>query len=85
RGLATFLAENDETHAAFVEQLFHYTIKQPILAFGSRRLSELEASFAKNGYNMRQLLVDIVMVSAWQPEQPSTAAAPSKKSKPGKR
>lgn len=84
RGLATFLADNDETHAAFVEQLFHYTIKQPILAYGGRQLTELEASFSKNDYNMRKLLVDIVMISAWQPPAPSTAAT-NKKATTGKR
>ncbi|MBW8884690.1 MAG: DUF1592 domain-containing protein, partial [Planctomycetia bacterium] len=34
RDLANFLADSDETRLAFVEQLFHYMIKQPIRAFG---------------------------------------------------
>ncbi len=34
RDLATFLAGSEETHEAFVEQLFHHLVKQPIRAFG---------------------------------------------------
>jgi mono/diheme cytochrome c family protein len=74
-GLAVFLADSGETHAAFVEQLFHYTVKQPILAYGSRELSELEKSFAKNDYNMRKLMVDMVTVSALLPRDQRTAKA----------
>ena len=34
RDLAEFLADSDETHAAFVEQLFHHLVKQPVRAYG---------------------------------------------------
>ena len=32
--LAAFLAGSEETHTAFVQQLFHYLVKQPIRAYG---------------------------------------------------
>ena len=35
RELAAFLAGSEETHDAFVEQLFHYLVKQPIRAYRS--------------------------------------------------
>src|SRR5438094_4200200 len=38
RDLATLLAGSEETHTAFVEQLFHALVKQPIRAFGPREL-----------------------------------------------
>jgi mono/diheme cytochrome c family protein len=60
RALAAFLAGSDETHDAFVEQLFHHMVKQPIRAFGSQTLDELRASFARNGYNIRKLMIEIV-------------------------
>ena len=41
RDLASFLAGSEETHAAFVEQLFHHLVKQPIRAFGPDTLAEL--------------------------------------------
>ena len=64
RELATFLAETDETHSAFVEQLFHHLVKQPVRAFGSERLSELRQSFAQNQFHIRNLAVEIIVSSA---------------------
>ncbi len=67
RDLATFLAGSDEVHEAFVEQLFHYLIKQPVRAFGPRKLSDLRQSFADNHYNVRKLIVTIVASAALPP------------------
>ena len=64
RDLATFLAGSEETHAAFVEQLFHHLVKQPIRAFGPGRLPELQKSFAGNDFNIRKLVVEIMAASA---------------------
>jgi hypothetical protein len=60
RALAEFLAGSDETHDAFVEQLFHHLVKQPIRAYGAHALADLNESFARNGYNIRKLMVEIV-------------------------
>ena len=35
RDLAAFLAGSEETHTAFVQQLFHYLVKQPVRAYRS--------------------------------------------------
>jgi mono/diheme cytochrome c family protein len=64
RELATFLASSEETQAAFVEQLFHYLVKQPIRAFGVDRPEQLRRSFAASGFNVRRLLVEIASVAA---------------------
>ena len=64
RDLARFLADSEETRSAFVEQLFHYMIKQPIRAYGQETLPELRNSFAANGFNIRHLAVDIVTTAA---------------------
>jgi hypothetical protein len=64
RDLATFLANSDETHDAFVERMFHFMVKQPVRAFGPRKLESLRHSFADNGYNMRKLVVAIATESA---------------------
>ena len=42
--LAAFLADSEETHTAFVQQLFHYLVKQPIRAFGRQELPDLRRS-----------------------------------------
>jgi len=64
RDLASFLAKSDETQSAFVEQLFHYMIKQPIRAYGPQTLPKLNSSFAENGFNIRRLAIEIVTTAA---------------------
>jgi len=64
RDLAKFLANSDETHAALVQQLFHYLVKQPIRAYGSERLGELKAEFKDREFNLQKLIVTIVASSA---------------------
>jgi hypothetical protein len=66
RDLAEFLAHSEETHTAFVQQLFHYLIKQPVQAYGPDRLTELTKSFRENEFNIRQLVATIVASSATQ-------------------
>jgi hypothetical protein len=67
RELAVFLADSDETHTAFIEQLFHYLVKQPIRAFGPQTLASLNERFASNHFNIRKLVVDIIVTSALHP------------------
>ena len=64
RQLATILASSEETHQAFVDQLFHNIVQQPIRAFGPQLSQDLRRSFADRGYNVRSLLVEIVAASA---------------------
>jgi len=64
RELASYLATSEEAHAAFVEKLFQYLVKQPVRAFGPDTLPNLEKSFAANGYSIRKQLVESMAVSA---------------------
>jgi hypothetical protein len=64
RDLATFLADSEEVRSAFVEQLFHYLVKQPIRAFGPDTLPHLRNSFTSNRFNIQQLMVDIATTAA---------------------
>jgi hypothetical protein len=63
--LAKFLADSPETHSAFVEQLFHFLVKQPIRAFGSNTRETLRASFVKDNFNIHRLMVEIVASAAF--------------------
>jgi mono/diheme cytochrome c family protein len=63
RGLASFLASSEEVHATFVELLFQYLVKQPVRAFGPRTLEDLQQSFEMSQYNMRNLVIDIAVLS----------------------
>jgi Cytochrome c len=62
--LARFVADSDEVHAAFVEKLFQFSVKQPIRAYGPQALPRLKQNFKAGGYNVRKLLVDIATESA---------------------
>jgi hypothetical protein len=71
RSLAAFLAGSEEAHSAFVQQLFHYLVKQPVHAFGSQELTELRGAFAKQGFNIRKLMVEVIASSALTPQASS--------------
>jgi hypothetical protein len=64
RELGEYLARSEETHAAFVEQLFHAIVKQPIRAHGTDRPDEMRKYFVENGYSIRKLLARTAEVSA---------------------
>jgi len=68
KDLAQFVAASDESQSAFVKQLFHHTVKQPILAYGPNRLQELQQDFVKDEFNIQKLLVEIVATSAVLPK-----------------
>ena len=67
RDLAKYLADSPETHAAFVEQLFHATINQPIRAYGAQTKDRLRDTFVNEKFNIRRLLVEIVTTAALMP------------------
>lgn len=64
RGLAQFVAHSEEAHAAFAEQLFHHLVQQPVRAYGADTLQGLCDAFASNEFNMRELAVRVMAVSA---------------------
>jgi cytochrome c553 len=87
RELATFLAGSQEAHAAFVEQLFHHLVQQPVRAYGPTTLDDLCSSFAANAFNIRTLAVEVMAVSALMPRpleaHPKSQARHSSPSPPG--
>jgi cytochrome c553 len=66
RELAQFLAESQETHSAFTEQLFHHLVQQPVRAYGQDALEQLRTSFEKQGFHIRKLAVEVMAISALQ-------------------
>ena len=69
RELAEFLADSDEAQSAFVEQMFHSLVQQPVQAYGPHALDELRHSFAESGFNIRKLAVAIMTISAGKPSE----------------
>ena len=64
RDLADYLAATDESHSAFVDQLFHNLIKQPIRAYGLQTPEELRIAFEQHQCNIRQLMIEIAVKAA---------------------
>jgi mono/diheme cytochrome c family protein len=64
RDLATFLAGSEEVHEAFVEQLFHSLVQQPVRAYGPQELADLRRSFEAGGFSVRRLMVEIMTATA---------------------
>ena len=64
RELAKFLADSDETHTAFTQQLFHYLVKQPVRAYGPHQAAALRQSFADNDFSIRKLIAEIAVTAA---------------------
>jgi hypothetical protein len=78
--LSNYLATSDEAHAAFTEKLFHHMVKQPALAYRPTLISELTASFVKNQFSIKRLMVETVVQTSLAPErkpavQPTKASA----------
>lgn len=73
--LAKFLADSPETHSAFVEQLFHFLVKQPIRAFGSNTRETLRASFVKDNFNIHRLMVEVIVTAALTTNEPKPQTA----------
>jgi mono/diheme cytochrome c family protein len=64
RELAEFLANSDEVHESFVQQMFQHLVKQPVRAYGLEKPKQLDGIFAGSGYNIHKLLVEIAIVAS---------------------
>jgi hypothetical protein len=64
RELGEFLARSEEAHEAFVEHLFHFLVKQPILAHGLSLPEALREGFSKENYDIRKLLIQEAAAAA---------------------
>ncbi|MBL8864708.1 MAG: DUF1592 domain-containing protein [Planctomycetia bacterium] len=62
--LAKFVAGSEDAHRAFAEQMFHHLVQQSIRAYGPNTGEDLREKFAKGGYHVRQLAVEIVTTAA---------------------
>ncbi|NBW95243.1 MAG: DUF1592 domain-containing protein [Planctomycetia bacterium] len=67
RELAAYLVCSHDAQEAFVQSLFHAVVKQPVRAWGPDALENLRASFEAGGFDIRRLVVDIMVVAATQP------------------
>jgi hypothetical protein len=68
RELAAYLATSRDAQEAFVQNVFHALVKQPLRAWGPDTLKNLHTSFAQAGFDIRRLLVDIMVAAASPPQ-----------------
>jgi len=64
RDLAEFAAGSEHAQKAFIEQLFHQLVKQPVLAYGPDTMDRLRESFVKSQFNIQKLMIEIALLSA---------------------
>jgi Protein of unknown function (DUF1592)/Protein of unknown function (DUF1588)/PA14 domain/Cytochrome C oxidase, cbb3-type, subunit III len=64
--VAQFAIGSEQARNAFIEQMFHHVVKQPLLAYGADTLNRLQKSFVTCDFNMQKLLVEIATTSASQ-------------------
>ena len=62
--LARFVAQSEETHAAFIEQLFHHLAKQPLRAYGADVSEELRQSFSQHEFDLRKTVIEMAVLYA---------------------
>jgi hypothetical protein len=67
RQLATFLANSEEVHSAFSQQMFQHFVKQPVRAYGLQMPTELRQKFVQSGYNIRKLVVEVAVIASQRP------------------
>jgi hypothetical protein len=71
--LSTFLISSPEAQDAFIEQLFHHLIKQPVRAYGADTPDQLRNRFTENSFDIRKLIVDITETACRPVAKPSSA------------
>lgn len=71
RELAAYCVESPDVHSSFVEQLFHYLVKQPIQTHGLETSSRLRDSLVAQEFNIRKLVVEIATTTALREQPPA--------------
>ena len=71
REIAEFAADNYFAHQAFVTQLFRHLVKQNPDAYGLDTVEQLCENFAKDEFNVRNLIVRIAVLAALSPDNGS--------------
>lgn len=64
REMAAYLVDSPESRQAFVQQMFHFLVKQPIRAYGADVPTSLGRSFLQNDQQIRMLLIEIATTVA---------------------
>ncbi|NNC90731.1 MAG: DUF1592 domain-containing protein [Akkermansiaceae bacterium] len=75
RDLAALAIESPSAHRALVSHLFHHLIKQSPEAYAPGTVDSLREKFVESGYNMRELIVEVVVRASLHPRAGARTAA----------
>lgn len=64
REMGAYLVDSPESRHAFVQQMFHFLVKQPIRAYGAEVPAALGRSFLQNDQQLRMLAIEIAATVA---------------------
>ncbi len=64
RPLAEFLVSSDEAHRALVENAFHFMVQQSAAPYGADTIDTLRQKWVAADFNLKQLVVEIVVATA---------------------
>lgn len=64
RDVAEYAASSESAQKAFIEQLFHQVVKQPLLAYGADVHDRLHRAFVDSNFNVQQLMAEIATLAA---------------------
>jgi hypothetical protein len=76
RDVAEFAVNSEHAQNAFIEQLFHQIVKQPMLAYGKDVPARLRKSFIASEFNIQKLMVEISTIAALHEVKQSVASRP---------
>lgn len=77
RDVANYAANSDLAHRAFIRQLFHHVVKQPVEAYGTDTMDRLQREFVDGGHHIRNLIATVATMSAIHGLEAPAAAEPS--------
>lgn len=63
RDVAELAAGSPSAHRAFIENLFHHLVKQPVRAYGEEEMETLRKSFEKSGCRIPDLIRQIALTT----------------------
>jgi hypothetical protein len=81
RDVAEFAAETPSAHQAFLQQLFHHLVKQPVRAYGDEKMDELYEQFRSGDFYIPELMKQIAITAATA-ESPTPLPVVSSKAAP---
>lgn len=64
RDVAGYAANSDLAHRAFIRQLFHHVVKQPVEAYGVDTMDQLQREFVDSDHHIRNLIATVATLGA---------------------